>query len=196
MSEVWTWFKSLVDTWQKLVTGSAITALLLVLSTLHVLPAWATPAWLVIAVAYASFLSWRVESRQRLAESPNARQRKLYIESTCSLLQALNVKLSSMQAEVQQHHGTSSASNHCTGVEQVLTSLLDTKRTEAIGNSGLEARVHNCATMAADMLCSKKMEFRPGRPMGWVNKMTQDISGMRQRLLGLCEQLRAESESA
>ena len=76
MSEVWTWFKSLVDTWQKQVTGGVVTAILLVLSTLHVLTAWAIPAWLVVAVAYASFLSWLAERRRRLAENPKFRAKE------------------------------------------------------------------------------------------------------------------------
>jgi hypothetical protein len=46
------------------------------------------------------------------------------------------------------------------------------------------------------MLCSKKWEFRPNTPTGWVNRAIQDVSAMRQRILELCDQLRTEVADA
>lgn len=190
MSELWTWLRSLFDTWAKIVTGGVVPAALLVASFLfHAIPRWVVGVWLLLAILVASFYSWRSGrlATQRAEEA--SAQRGLYIASSRSLLLTLRQRLGGMRSELQQHRGTSSASNHSAGVEQVLTALFDPARTAAVADRGLEARIHDRAVRAVAILASHQWDFRPNRPGGFHERAISQIVALQSEIYQLYEQL-------
>jgi hypothetical protein len=190
MDEVWPWLKSLFDTWAKIVTGGIVPATILAASLVFpVIPRWLVGLWLLIAIPVASFYSWRGERRARQQAEIASAQRAVYIESTRSLLLTLRRRLGDMRSELQQHQGTSSASNHAAGIDQVLTALFDPVRTAALADPGLEARIHDRAVRAAAMLSSRKWDFRPTRPGGFHQNAIAQITSLQAEIYDLYNQL-------
>lgn len=191
MTEFWPWLRSLFDNWVKQVTSGAITALLALAAIFYHLPRWIPLAWFIGALFVASYYSWRAERRARLTTNTDTGQRIVYIESTRSLLQRLRLRLGDMRAELQQHRGTSSATNHAAGVDQILTAIFDPVRTAAIGDSGLESLVHDRATRVAAMLSSHEWDFNPSRPGGFYQRGINQITQLQGLIYDTHEQLGA-----
>ncbi len=190
MNELWSWLRSLFNTWAKIVTGGIVPAALLLATIIFpAVPRWLVAAWLLVAILVASFYSWRAERRVRLQAEAASAQRRALIESTRSLLMTLRQRLSDMRAELDQHHGTSTPSNNAAGIEQILTALFDPARTAAVADSGLEARIHDQAVRTAAMLSSHRWDFNPSRPAGFFHDGVSQITALQSQIYDLYEQL-------